>query len=128
MKSADDLAPLLLIRYHSSVTPLQNLIKKKKHINKAGGFFFFWTQKTAAPGFCRSALGSFGSIPPERERAAAPPSTAQLGPPAAALSGRVLTTLRVNFSREVRRPCSLSGCCCAGRGGVRKGSNGGGGD
>lgn len=29
-----------------------------------------------------------------------------------------LTTLRVNFSKEVRRPCSVSAGCCFGRGGV----------
>lgn len=32
-------------------------------------------------------------------------------------SSKWLTTLRVNFSKEVRRPCSVSAGCCCGRGG-----------
>lgn len=31
-------------------------------------------------------------------------------------SSKWLTTLRVNFSKEVRRPCSVSAGCCFGRG------------
>ena len=34
-------------------------------------------------------------------------------------SSKWLTTLRVNFSKEVRRPCSVSAGCCFGRGGSR---------
>ncbi|TNN87289.1 hypothetical protein EYF80_002491 [Liparis tanakae] len=33
---------------------------------------------------------------------------------------RGLTTLRVNFSKEVRRPCSVSAGCCFGRGGGKQ--------